>query len=631
MTKTRDLADLGGGFIQSGTGALQRTVESKLQDVVSVKDFIPSGIDTSTTDCTSYFQAAINKVGGNGGPGGALYIPFGTYLIGGTLQIEKFIHIEGNNSTLVQPDNYIGKLINQYLVNEQLDTAQDSRKFVIKDLRLLRNSLDVGQDDPLLGSMGLYLRSANINLYNVRTENFNVGVYIQRAQFGTAYSLKHYNCNVGLFIKNDPTNGGGNSWSFYDHQAFNSKKAAVMVINASVIGGVPTLPLTALYFRNVTWNVGKAGLAAWDSNVYIDGGAPEDNWQTGSSTVTFDGKTIPRSTIYCNNSRIRINNLTCAEGNANPVEPFIQLANKSICLIEDIEGYGFDQGSYITHDGTCFVKLSTLFEPNGHILDQVVTTSSMTKVRGHGFAVPGPASVYNDYTLTNQCTTGANAVDPFDGAAVRNAVTKEVGTIWDANFGRVARFTFTRAAGNPDTNSLQFCSTEAQTSGNYSVLGVTLKSDIDARFRIGITGPGELYWGVRLRAGVATRVYMVCNAAVQGGQVFFMSATADGFPEAEFVTTPVVEVTQMMYITAPSNAAGVAKVNDVLKGAFNGNFKPSFYGRTATSVPTTGTWEVGDIVWNRTPIAGGTLGWVCTTGGGAGTFVFKTFGTIAAA
>jgi hypothetical protein len=31
MTKTRDLADLGGGFIQAGFGAVQRTVELKLQ------------------------------------------------------------------------------------------------------------------------------------------------------------------------------------------------------------------------------------------------------------------------------------------------------------------------------------------------------------------------------------------------------------------------------------------------------------------------------------------------------------------------------------------------------------------------------------------------------------------------
>jgi polygalacturonase len=39
MTKPRDLATLGGGFTQSGTGAIRRTVENKLKDTVSVKDF----------------------------------------------------------------------------------------------------------------------------------------------------------------------------------------------------------------------------------------------------------------------------------------------------------------------------------------------------------------------------------------------------------------------------------------------------------------------------------------------------------------------------------------------------------------------------------------------------------------
>jgi hypothetical protein len=34
MTKTRDLADLGGGFIQAGTGAVQRTVDAKSDDAV---------------------------------------------------------------------------------------------------------------------------------------------------------------------------------------------------------------------------------------------------------------------------------------------------------------------------------------------------------------------------------------------------------------------------------------------------------------------------------------------------------------------------------------------------------------------------------------------------------------------
>jgi len=84
MTKTRELADLGGGFIPAGTGAQQRTVESKLQDVVSVLDFIPETehaaikAGTSFYDCAPGFQAAINSLGENGG---SVKVPPGRYEI----------------------------------------------------------------------------------------------------------------------------------------------------------------------------------------------------------------------------------------------------------------------------------------------------------------------------------------------------------------------------------------------------------------------------------------------------------------------------------------------------------------------------------------------------------------------
>lgn len=47
-----------------------------------------------------------------------------------------------------------------------------------------------------------------------------------------------------------------------------------------------------------------------------------------------------------------------------------------------------------------------------------------------------------------------------------------------------------------------------------------------------------------------------------------------------------------------------------------------------TSAPASGTYNVGDLRWNTSPTAGGTMGWVCTTAGSPGTW--KTFGAITA-
>jgi hypothetical protein len=86
-------------FVQRGTGALERTVEDKLQDSINVLDFIPSvehasiRAGTSTYDATSSFQAAIAATNGR-----SLFVPAGIYTTTGTLFLNETLHIYGEQS-----------------------------------------------------------------------------------------------------------------------------------------------------------------------------------------------------------------------------------------------------------------------------------------------------------------------------------------------------------------------------------------------------------------------------------------------------------------------------------------------------------------------------------------------------
>jgi hypothetical protein len=59
-------------FTQAGTGAVQRTVGSKLQDVISVKDF--GAVGNGTTDDTQAFKNAVAT-------GRKIFVPVGIYRI----------------------------------------------------------------------------------------------------------------------------------------------------------------------------------------------------------------------------------------------------------------------------------------------------------------------------------------------------------------------------------------------------------------------------------------------------------------------------------------------------------------------------------------------------------------------
>lgn len=87
------------------------------------------------------------------------------------------------------------------------------------------------------------------------------------------------------------------------------------------------------------------------------------------------------------------------------------------------------------------------------------------------------------------------------------------------------------------------------------------------------------------------------------------------------------------------NAAGVPQTALYGRGQFSPGMQLNLYDFRGTasgnlvsrvfssfSVPSSGTWQRGDIVFNSQPSAGGFIGWVCTSSGTPGTW--KTFGDI---
>lgn len=94
---------LGGEFLQSGTDAITRTVQSKLRDDVSVKDF--GAVGDGVTNDRAAIAAAVAAVLGNGKK---LYFPAGQYLIntdGGSITLEEVTivgeHVlDGANATI---------------------------------------------------------------------------------------------------------------------------------------------------------------------------------------------------------------------------------------------------------------------------------------------------------------------------------------------------------------------------------------------------------------------------------------------------------------------------------------------------------------------------------------------------
>lgn len=113
-----------------------------------------------------------------------------------------------------------------------------------------------------------------------------------------------------------------------------------------------------------------------------------------------------------------------------------------------------------------------------------------------------------------------------------------------------------------------------------------------------------------------------------------VDTSSDAFYTVSPTSDTISYIEKYAYVAAGSNPVPNGSFGEFSQPykvrVFNNNVRTDVRGGKTnifdTAAPVSGTWAVGDIVWNTTPTAGGYIGWVCTAGGTPGTW--KTFGAI---
>ena len=359
---------------------------------------------------------------------------------------------------------------------------------------------------------------------------------------------------------------------------------------------------------NKAWNLGDDPLSF--GSYQVDAGSETEIVTTDVLAVGNTswggaiGEEIARSTasgikLYGNVSGARIigqTNYSCGAGGFY----FADHNSPTDCVIEDVQvigGQNFHcQGSGSEHAGAIRWRFNDKDEVSATSIARRISFQNVEayNCRTLFYANEAPSS-YGDHYLEDWSFDGCSHIDPENP---NGGTSAEFGMTFRDMRGRLS------LTGLTFKNSL-LGAIRVQSGGDYEQLGRLVMHNItvDGFNTAGATGSGHGIWVQESNLPVDIR-----NVDVRGQTV------ANGTSASRRVLLTNVRPDSVVH-----NVTGIGPNGDGITGSYDSLGTP----RTATAVPTTGTWTVGTVV--DSTASSGPAGWTCRLSG-----TFGTLGSVSA-
>jgi hypothetical protein len=339
------------GWTQTSTGASLRTVDDKLHDnTVSVKDF--GAVGGGVTIDTVGSQAALNYASS-----GSVRFPNDIYKIAG-VTLKNKCRVYGDASILMPSGN------SQTLITLEAGSSfQDGYWQELRDIRIdgtgYTGITGVGVSTT---SYVAGLVMSNVRAYNTSNVSFNLGY----AQFSRITNVVAANgTGIGFFVGPTPNGGGANSNGFYGIIAA-SKEVGFIIDGTAPAPNGGTWKAIDNNFYNAQINGNTiCGIAFFDAQANMYGGSPENNAGGIINHYAYNGKIIPKCSMYINNSNINIHGFVIEENSI--AKSCFKLENNSTLNATDISGYSKAGTITVDCDETSMINLFGFFSMIGFL------------------------------------------------------------------------------------------------------------------------------------------------------------------------------------------------------------------------------------------------------------------------